>query len=507
MEAGNQRFGLHVDAFARRFGETRVPVALPCTQDDQARLARRICNSQSEANGGAVGGSVFFDNGYLGASAATHRNDYGVASEDETTIALRANNFALEGEARSLGGWFTGVKGRLGRSDYRHTEFEAGAPGTVFGNRGTDLRLEGRHAKIGSIEGVLGVQAESSRFSADGAEAFAPNSETRQAALFAYEELPTAWGKVSFGARSESVSVTSLGSVSQPRFATGKREFAPRSYSVGALWNVAPSWQVSGNLSRSERAPKDYELFANGPHLATGAYETGNPELAKESSTNVDLGVRWKQGASHAKVSVFQSRFSNYLLLSNTGLMRDAQGNGAGVGATDCGDGTSIESGCSEELMPEFAYTAVRARFRGLEASGSQRVLNASDKIDLEWRADLVRAVNLADGQPLPRISPLRVGAALAWTRGPWGARVAADRWAAQRRVATGELPTGSYTLWSASLTYRTNVGPASLLWHARLENITDRLAYSATSLLTQSAPGRVPLPGRSLRVGVQALF
>lgn len=184
-----------------------------------------------------------------------------------------------------------------------------------------------------------------------------------------------------------------------------------------------------------------------------------------------------------------------------------AEGNGGGVGATDCGDGTSVESGCAEELMPEFAYTAVPARFRGLEASGSQRLLDGSNKFDLEWRADLVRAVNLASGQPLPRIAPLRVGAALAWSRGPWGARVGADHWAAQRRVPAGELTTGSYTLWSAGLTYRSKVGPASLLWHARLENATDRLAYSATSLLTQTAPGRVPLPGRSLRVGVQALF
>lgn len=507
VEAGNQRLGLHVDAFSRRFGETRVPIDLPCTQNGVARFARRICNSQSEINGGAVGGSMFFDNGYLGASTATHRNDYGVASEDETTISMRSDNFAIEGEARSLRGWFTEVKGRLGRSDYRHTEFEAGAPGTVFGNRGTDLRLEARHARVGALEGVLGVQAESSRFSADGAEAFAPNSKTTQAAVFAYEEFSTGWGKLSFGARAESVTVDSLGSAGQPRFATGKRDFAPRSYAAGTLWNVAPAWQVTGNLSRSQRAPKDYELFANGPHLATGAYELGIPNLGKESSTNVDVGVRWKQGASHAKVSAFHSRFSNYLLLSATGLMRDAHGNGAGVGATDCGNGSSVESGCAEELMPEFAYTAVPARFRGLEANGSHRLRDGSDKLDIEWRADRVRAVNLASGQPLPRIAPLRMGAALVWSRGAWGARVGADHWAAQGRVPAGELATGSYTLWSAGLTYKSKAGRASLLWHARLENATDRRAYSATSLLTQTAPGRVPLPGRSLRVGAQALF
>lgn len=43
--------------------------------------------------------------------------------------------------------------------------------------------------------------------SADGSEAFAPNSKTREAAVFAYEELPTRWRKLTFGARTESVSV------------------------------------------------------------------------------------------------------------------------------------------------------------------------------------------------------------------------------------------------------------------------------------------------------------
>jgi len=44
-------------------------------------------------------------------------------------------------------------------------------------------------------------------------------------------------------------------------------------------------------------------------------------------------------------------------------------------------------------------------------------------------------------------------------------------------------------------------------LWYARLDNATDTLAYSATSILTQTVPGKVPLPGRSLKVGVQLMF
>jgi iron complex outermembrane recepter protein len=34
-----------------------------------------------------------------------------------------------------------------------------------------------------------------------------------------------------------------------------------------------------------------------------------------------------------------------------------------------------------------------------------------------------------------------------------------------------------------------------------------DALAYPASSILTQTAPGKAPLPGRSVRLGLQITF
>jgi iron complex outermembrane receptor protein len=508
LEAGNARFALHADAFDRRTRDVRAPIDLACTQAGVTGVARRICNSASETRGGAVGGSVFFDRGRFGASVSEFRSNYGAVAEDEVTIGMKSTRTAVEGEWRIPGGWFTGLKLQAAHTDYGHTEFDAGAPGTVFTTRGNDVRLEARHAPLGRLQGVVGVQAEQSRFGADGAEAFAPFSRTRNRALFIHEELATGWGKLTFGARRESVDVDSLGNPTVARFTTGRRSFDPTSWAAGALWKLLPAWQLTGNLARTQRAPRDYELFAEGPHVATGAYEVGDPGLGRESSTNVDVGVQWKSGATRASLTAFQSRFSNYVALLSTGRNRDEEGNGAGAGATDCGDGTSVESGCTAELLPEFAYQGVRAQFRGLEAEGSLRLLErAGHAFDLEWRADLVRAVNRTAGQPLPRIAPARVGATGVWTQGPWSARLGVDRWSAQDRVAPGERAVSGYALWNAALTYKMPAGGAQLLWYARLDNLTDRLAYTATSILSQSAPGRVPLPGRSLRVGLRADF
>jgi iron complex outermembrane receptor protein len=483
VEGGTSRLGLHVDAFDRRTSDVAVPVALPCTQGGVTRFADRICNTASHSRGGAVGGSVFFDQGYLGASASSYRSDYGTPAEDEVTIGMRSSRYALEGEVRRPGTWFQSVKGQFSHTDYRHTEFDAGVPGTVFSNRGNDYRLEARHARLGALDGVIGLQGEATRFSAVGDEAFAPFSRTRQNAVFAYEELATGWGKLSLGGRTESVRVESLGNADVTRFEVGSRSFRPSSLALGALWNIAPAWQLTSSLAHSERAPKDYELFANGPHVATGAWEQGNSALGVEKSLNVDVGLQWKRAHDLAKLSVFSNRFSNFVSLEATGAVRGA------------------------DALPEFAYRPVRARFNGAEAGGTVRLVEAPSSLDVEWRADRVRATNLDTGQPLPRIAPARVGATLVWAEGAWGARLGFDRAARQDRVPAGELATPGYTLWNAALTWRQKAGPAELLWYARLDNAGDRLAYSATSILTQTAPGKAPLPGRSLKLGLQANF
>ena len=481
LEGGNDRYALHADVFKRSSGDVSVPVALACSKPGAPTLANKICNSASDTRGAALGGSVFFNQGYLGASVSGFKSDYGTVAEDAVTIGMKSDRYALEGEWRGLSGPFQSVKGRLSRSMYQHTEFEGSTPGTLFKSSGNDGRLEARHARVGALDGVIGLQMDTSRFSADGEEAFAPYSQTRQTALFVYEELATSWGRLTAGARVESVDVTSFGNPLVARFTPASRSFRPGSYALGALWNVAPGWQLSSNLAQTGRAPKDYELFADGAHVATHAYEVGNANLALERSTNLDLGMNWKQGAHRAGVSAFMNRFNNYISLESTGGSRSD--------------------------LPEYAYVPVRARFTGLESSASVRLLDAASTVDLELRADLVRAMNLDTGQGLPRIAPARAGATLLWAQGPWSARLGASHSAAQNKVPSGQLSTGAYTVWTASAAYRMKAGATDLLWFARLDNLSDTLAYSASSILTQTAAGKAPLPGRSIKLGVQMSF
>jgi iron complex outermembrane receptor protein len=481
LESGNERWALHADGFDRRTGDVRVPVLLACNQTGETRYTRRICNSASHSQGGAVGGSTLWDHGYLGASVNTYQSDYGTVAEDRVTIGMKTTRYALEGQLRQLPGWFDSVKGRLSHTDYRHTEFDKGSPGTVFANQAQDLRVEARHRALLGWQGVLGAQLESGRFAAVGDEAFAPFSQTRSQALFVHEVLPTAWGQFNAGARWESVRVASLGNPSLARFEVGAREFAPWSLAAGALLQLAPAWRLTGNAAMTQRAPKDHELYANGPHLATYAWEVGSSQLGLEKSKSLDVGLEWKSGPNRMGITAFASDFDNFIALLATG---------------------QVQGG-----LPVQTYQGVKASFRGLEASGRQRLWQNDATLDLDWRADSVRASNDSAGEPLPRIAPLRLGATLAYAQGPWSAKLGADWHAAQNRVPTGSVATTANTLVNASMAYRQKLPGLTLDWFARIDNLSDQLAYSATSILTSTAFGKSPLPGRSFKLGVQAGF
>ena len=502
IETGNERFALHADVSARSSGDVSAPIQLACTNPSSPALAKKICNSAADAKSGAIGGSLFFGQSRIGLSVSSFNTKYGTVAEDEVTIDLKSTRTALDADFK-IGGFIDSVQMQASNTRYKHTEFEGATAGTEFKNSGNDLRLQAKHAKFGNLtggrfEGMVGLQLDNNRFSADGAEAFAPYSKTGQTALFIYEEAAFNWGKLSFGGRVEDVKVQSFGNPNIARFTPAERSFKPASYAAGALFNLSPAWQLTGNFASSQRALKDYELFADGPHIATAAYEVGDANLRKEKSTSLDVGARWKSGAHFAQLNVFNSRFKNYTFLGTTGNTRGAD---AELNPVDS-DGDGAADGSGEDIFPEFAYTQVKARFSGFELSGNWRLIDAISKLDLQWRVDSTRATNTDTGQALPRISPLRTGATLAWAQGAWGARIGLDRNAAARdRSAVG------YTLLNLAATYKMKAKDADLLWFARLDNASNKLAYSATSILTSSAPGKSPLPGRSLKLGLQAQF
>jgi len=516
LEAGHDKFALHVDAFDRTTQNLRVPKNMLCDGATPTANGRRVCNSASDSQGSAIGGTLLFDQGYLGVSSSEYRSSYGTVAEPAVTIGMVRRHHVMEGKLRSAGPVFEDLKFQWGQTNYTHTEYDRAVAGTRFDNVGHDFRLEGRQRAFGlsqdmQLEGTSGLQHEDNELQANGVEKFVGPSRTQSTALFTYQALQTHWGQLSAGARTESVNVQLQENFGGNLAQTQK--FNPFSLAFGVMRNLRTGeaqngWQITGNLSANQRAPKDYELFAHGPHMATAAFETGDARIGLEKGTQLDMGGAWKQGPHQFGVTGFVSHFANYLSLQPTGGYRLADGSVAAQ--TDSG------------ALPVYTYEGVRARFYGLESTAKLRVVGGQQALispnathgamDVELRADMVHAEDLTHHQPLPRIAPMRLGTDAVWSRDAWGARLGFMYAAAQHRVpANGTQPgitTAGYALWNAAVNYHTHTGATHWMMFAKLDNFTNKLAYSSTSVLTQTMGSNAPpLAGRSLKLGLQASF
>ncbi len=487
LEGGADGFNWHADVAARKSSDLRVPRFTPIEEGVPGEPRTRVVNSAGDSKAGAVGVSWTDADGYVGASLDTYRNRYGVTVEPDVIIDMKRDRAQFAGE-RKLGGPIERIEWSASHTRYQHQEIEgSGEVGTTFTSRGSELRVQAQHAPLplagGAMRGVFGTQLEKLDFSALGEEAFVPDTGTRSGALFLLEEWKGSALSINGGVRAERVRVTSAGDdpeAVEPRFGAAiERRFAPVSASVGVTLPVSTALALTAQVGHTERAPTYYELFANGAHVATGAFEVGDPSLGVERSAHAEVGAQWTSGASQVKAQVFATRFSRYIAL-------DATGN-------------TIES------LPEYAFRAVRARLTGFELEGKTRLIESPWALDLASALDLVRGTNGSSGEPLARLPPLRARVGLEASQGPWTASATVRHLARQTRVPAADVPTASATLLDLSLAWRQQWAGAEALWFARVDNVGDQLAFNAAALRT--ARELSPLPGRSATLGLRVAW
>ena len=326
VDVGTGNFVMHFDAYNRDAKNLKIPGNALSARKSTSRSwnpatpgygsytgdhgTNKLINSQSETKGGAIGASMIFDRGYAGVSYAKHQTQYGSPLESAVSIDMDNDRFDFASEIRDLGTFFDRAKFRAAYTDYMHKEIEGGAINTTFKNQGVDGTFELGHQPILGIKGVMGLQFESGKFQALGAEAFVPSSKTNSQSAYLYEELPINQHKVTFGLRHGEHDVDSKGG---GNFTAANKSFKTNNGAIGGLYTLNSQWSLAGNLSHNERAPSYFELYANGVHAATGTYEQGQANLKIEKSNGLDGQIRWKSGQDSLNFGAYLNKFSNYI--------------------------------------------------------------------------------------------------------------------------------------------------------------------------------------------------
>ncbi len=459
---------LHVDGGWRKTGDYKIPgYASPAAQADG--IEGRVRNSDGRTDHATGGASYIFENGMFGAAIERFTSNYGSPAEEAVRLDMKQTRVDLKGEIRDLGQIITTVRMRGAYGDYSHQEIEGDELGTTFTNQGWEGRVEATHAPVGVMNGVFGIQYRDRDFAAIGEEAFTPASRTRQMAGFLLESAEIGAIKMEGGARLESSRI-SLEDNTRRSFTSGAFSgSAAYEFSAGTLLGLTGSW--------TQRAPSAEELFSDGPHLATNQYERGNPGLGQESATNVEMTFKHEAGPVTGSVGVYRTWFNDYVFAAETGAQVDG--------------------------LPLFEFTATKARFTGLESEIAVSLVRNSDyAFSIDGGVDLVRATNVATGEPLPRTPPLRyrAGADMRWKviEGRIEIVGAAD----QNRVSPLETSTKGYTFLNARLGY-SPFRDRDVQIVVQAQNLTNVAARPHTSFLKDVAP----MPGRDIRLYLTAGF
>jgi len=471
LTAGAGNVAVHVEGVKRDAGDYRVGRHWPD--------GRRVPGSDKETQTGSAGLSWIGTDGYLGAAFTREKSEYGLpghAFENAAgelaspVVNLDSERWDVRGEYRNPVAGIERVRLRASFTDYIHDEVESSAVATTFKNQGHDGRLEFVHAPLAGWHGVFGLQTTRRDFSAIGLEAYVPPTLTRKHAAFLTEETTLGAVRVEAAVRHEWQDVEADVPDKPDSHTRGT------SLSLGAVWKFAPEYSIGSSLSHTHRLPTAEELYADGPHLATNTFEIGNPNLVKETSNNLDLTLRKFAGPTTFSLSAFHNRIGDYIYSQSRGMADDG--------------------------LQLIHYAQRDATFTGIEGEVSRAV---SANLTATVFGDIVRARfdAGAGSRDIPRTPAHRIGARLEgeWQR--WNGTAEVVRVGRQDRIADFETETGGYTMLNLRTHYSLRVGGLPAQLYARLNNVTDRLAYSHTSFIKDDAP----LTGRNLTAGLRVLF
>lgn len=437
-----------------------------------------VPNTQAESwtvNGGL--GLILGDSTF-GASVGYYDSSYGVptrpglGSERDVRVTIGLEQFRADfkGDIALGDGAFERLKLRVGFSDYTHTEFEGADIGTTFDSTSIEARAELVQRESGILRGSTGVQYMHRDFLATGAEAYVPPNLTEQLAVFTLQELGTGPFQIEAAARGEftNVEAQTLGIV---------RNYDTFSGALGVVYEGVPGIRIGVNGSRAQRAPSAEELFANGPHIATQAFEIGNADLTTETAWGLEAYARGQIGAGTFNLAVFKQWFGNYIFLN--------------------------ETGGEEDGLPVFEYLQQDADFVGIEADVSYPVIDTgSFRLLTDLRASYVEA-ELADGSAVPRIPQLSLLGALEAQTTAFDVRGEVQWFDGQDRIATFETPTDSFTLVNAVVAWRPLADNRNVTVQVAADNIFDVTGRRHASFTKEY----VPLVGRNFRASVRLSF
>jgi len=508
-----ENFALRVEGSKRNANDYIAPDYFH-EHDDELEKERRVGNTFAEGQTVNIGGSWIHDRGFVGLSYSNRQDQYGLPGhsheyhgceihgdhfhcpkpgEDEHDheetagpwVDLKSERYDVRTELEQPFAGFEKLRAHASFTDYEHDELEENEVISNFKSKGYDGRLELVHVPVAGWEGVIGTQISQQKINlaasehdhhedgdeddeehhVHGSGVVIPDTKTDKFSLFALEHKQLGDVHVELGARVDHQKVK-VDSDQKDYSGTGV------SASAAANWEFAPDYKLSVVGSHQQRLPLAQELYADGLHFATNTYELGNPDLDKETSNNLELGLHYEGDKLDYHVHVYHNWFDDYIY----GETVAQKGNLRGV-----------------------QYTQDKARFYGTEAQAGYQI---NDMYKLSVFGDYVRGK--IEGENAPRVPAGRLGTKVeADFADGWSGLAEYYHVFNQDKIASYEDETQGYNMVNVGLSYANSIADNNAYRvYFKANNLLDDQVYSHTSFLSN-----IPQVGRNFTVGVQYDF
>ena len=509
-----ENFALRVEGSKRNANDYIAPDYFH-EHDDELEKERRVGNTFAEGQTVNIGGSWIHDRGFVGLSYSNRQDQYGLPGHSHEYhgcvlhgdhfhgcptpdpdapvheehggpwVDLKSERYEVRTELEQP---FVGVeklRAHASITDYEHDELEENEVISNFKSKGYDGRLELVHVPVAGWEGVIGTQISQQKINLSASEhdhhedgdeddeehhvhgsgVVMPDTKTNKFSLFALEHKQLGDVHVELGARVDHQKVK-VDSDQKDYSGTGV------SASAAANWEFAPNYKLSVVGSHQQRLPLAQELYADGLHFATNTYELGNPDLDKETSNNLELGLHYEGDKLDYHVHVYHNWFDDYIY----GETVAQKGNLRGV-----------------------QYTQDKARFYGTEAQAGYQI---NDMYKLSVFGDYVRGK--IEAENAPRVPAGRLGTKVeADFADGWSGLAEYYHVFNQDKIASYEDETQGYNMVNVGLSYANSIADNNAYRvYFKANNLLDDQVYSHTSFLSN-----IPQVGRNFTVGVQYDF
>ena len=243
-------------------------------------------------------------------------------------------------------------------------------------------------------------------------------------------------------------------------------------------YDILENVKIFFGASSVQRAPSAVELYMNGPHLATGRLETGNPNLNAERSNNLDVTLEFDVDGWYGNISVYSNSVTDYIYLQDeTGEEHEEH-----AGEDDHGG------------LIAANYLQKDAEFNGYEFEVGKVFDVNNGEVEISFGRDSVEG-KFAAGGFIPRMSPSRNLFKISYENDAIRTTLSFKDVEQMDNLSLNETMSEAYQMVDFTISGITSLGPdVDLKTSFFASNILDEVARNHNSFVKD----QVPLPGRN---------